>query len=152
KKIDKVEQGMLHGSNQVISQSIQRIEQGMGRGIRSNEDYCVVFLMGASLTSTLYFNRAVEKFTPATRAQLDLSEKLSEQLRGRGIDQIDGTIMYCLNRDRQWVSASRAATVHARYIGDGLLNMVAVRQRKAFNAAATKDYTSAMAQIQESVN
>lgn len=29
---------------------VQRIEQGMGRGVRSNEDHCVVFLLGARLT------------------------------------------------------------------------------------------------------
>ena len=47
RKIERIEQAALDGSEQLTSQFIQRIEQGMGRGIRSNEDFCVVILMGA---------------------------------------------------------------------------------------------------------
>ena len=44
--IDAYEQGTLSDSERFLSRQIQRIEQGMGRGIRSNEDYCIVILMG----------------------------------------------------------------------------------------------------------
>ena len=76
---------MLGGSERITSQFIQRIEQGMGRGIRSNEDYCVVVLMGRSLISMLYAENALDMFTPATKAQLNLSEQLAKQLRGKPI-------------------------------------------------------------------
>jgi Rad3-related DNA helicase len=51
--IDKVESGIIMGSSRKASQLVQKIEQGMGRGIRSSDDYCAVFLMGRSLTSQL---------------------------------------------------------------------------------------------------
>lgn len=50
--IDKVESGIIIGSLRKSAKLIQKIEQGMGRGIRSSDDYCVVFLMGRNLTST----------------------------------------------------------------------------------------------------
>jgi len=152
KKIEKLEQAVLYSSDYAISRSMQRIEQGMGRGIRSNEDYCVVILMGRSLTSTLYTSRAIEKFTTATRAQFKLSEQLSEQLRGQEMDSIAETIGYCLNRDRNWVTKSRAATVQTTYETAGAVNGIATKRRMAFNAALTKNYVGATTHIQEGVN
>lgn len=60
--IDKVTQGILLGSKRNVNQIIQRVEQGMGRGIRSNDDYCVVFLVGRDLTSHLYSHGAITNF------------------------------------------------------------------------------------------
>ena len=52
--IDQIVEGQLIGSDKSINQKIQKIEQGMGRGVRSNDDYCVVFLMGKNLIQHLY--------------------------------------------------------------------------------------------------
>ncbi|MBC5638693.1 hypothetical protein H8S33_18125 [Ornithinibacillus sp. BX22] len=41
RKIDKIEESALQGSELVLNNKIQKIEQGMGRGIRSKDDYCV---------------------------------------------------------------------------------------------------------------
>jgi Rad3-related DNA helicase len=51
---ERIETNMLAGSAHVIGRQIQRIEQGMGRGVRANDDYCVVLLMGSSLTRTMF--------------------------------------------------------------------------------------------------
>ena len=48
--IDKVDQNVRQVSDAMTGDAIQRIEQGMGRGNRSAADWCVVFLMGPSLT------------------------------------------------------------------------------------------------------
>lgn len=151
KKIEKLEQSALYSSDYAVSRSIQRIEQGMGCGIRSNEDYCVVLLMGRSLTSTLYSNRGAEKFTAATRAQFTLSEQLSEQLHGAEMDAIAETMDYCLRRDRNWVTRSRAATVRTVYEPAGAVSGIATSRRMAYNAALTGNYAEAAAQIQEAV-
>ncbi|WP_327786346.1 helicase C-terminal domain-containing protein, partial [Vibrio anguillarum] len=52
--IDRVKQSSLMSSNYDNVEKIQRIEQGMGRGVRSSDDYCVVLLTGKGLTSTIY--------------------------------------------------------------------------------------------------
>jgi hypothetical protein len=49
---------------------LQRIEQGMGRGIRSRDDYCVVLLLGARLIRRLHDPSAVTHSSSATAAQL----------------------------------------------------------------------------------
>ena len=70
---EKVENTFLGRSRHIIGRQVQRIEQGIGRGVRANDDYCVVFLMGAELTKVLFFLDAKEMFSPATSAQLKLS-------------------------------------------------------------------------------
>jgi hypothetical protein len=150
--IDKVKQAILSQSQPAVVQSIQRIEQGMGRGIRSNDDYCAVILLGRSLVSRLYAGGGIEKFTAATRAQLELSDKLSEQLHGQDILEIEVAIERFLARDKQWVKASRAALLNVRYSPEGLANPNAVNERRAFNAASIGDYSAAIAEIQQAVN
>ena len=42
----------LGASNAIVGRQMLRIEQGMGRGVRSAEDYCVVVLLGSRLLQT----------------------------------------------------------------------------------------------------
>src|SRR5213075_360576 len=67
--IDKLEEGILFGTDQILNQRLQRVEQGMGRGVRSNDDHCLVFLMGKTLINFLYRADAKNRFSAATRAQ-----------------------------------------------------------------------------------
>ena len=152
RKIDKIEEAVLAGSDEVLSQLVHRIEQGMGRGIRANDDQCVVLLMGRSLVSQLYAKNALSKFSPATRAQLDLSAKLSEQLGGKEIDTLQTVMMYSLDHDPDWVLASKSALVHVKYAAKGAVRPIVLRQREAFDAAQRRDYVAAAVAIQEAVN
>jgi hypothetical protein len=152
RKIDKIEQSILAGSDYIITQMIQRIEQGMGRGIRSNDDYCVVFLKGRTLTRQLYIQKAINKFTPATKAQFDLSSQLAEQVRGASIDKYQDVITYCLDRNPEWLKASRGILVDLKYKSDGNISSIAVGRRKAFNAAQLNDLKTPREELQELVN
>ena len=87
KLIDRVESGITMGSSGKAAQLIQKIEQGIGRGVRSSDDYCVVFLMGRNLTSQLYSGGAIDKFSPGTKAQINLSEQISEQIKGGSLSE-----------------------------------------------------------------
>jgi hypothetical protein len=151
RRIERIEQAALDGSEQLTSRFIQRIEQGMGRGIRSNEDYCVVILMGRSLIGMLYADNALSMFTPATKAQLELSEKLAEQLRGHPVAELEEVMGYCLNRDKKWVAASKGALVHLKSKGEGSVRPLAEKLRQAFDAAEIRDYQKAAKFTQEAV-
>jgi Rad3-related DNA helicase len=67
--LDRYDQSTLRHSDRGLAGQIQRIEQGMGRGIRSNDDYCAVLLMGTALIRALYATGAAAHFSPATAAQ-----------------------------------------------------------------------------------
>lgn len=151
-KMDRVEEAILWGSDWVISRAIQRIEQGMGRGVRAVEDYCAVFLMGRSLTQKLYVANAIAKFTPATRAQLSLSEKLAAQLDSASLNDVGKAVIKCLNRDKDWVAASRAALTHVKHEVGQEADRIAVAQRVAFNAASIGDYRTAVERMESAAN
>ncbi|MCV5420522.1 helicase, partial [Escherichia coli] len=51
--IDKVSQSLLLGSEKTKDEIIQKIEQGMGRGVRSSDDFCGVILLGKALNGAV---------------------------------------------------------------------------------------------------
>jgi hypothetical protein len=148
---EKVENNFLGRSRHIIGRQVQRIEQGMGRGVRSNDDYCVVFLMGAELTRVLFLMEAKEMFSPATRAQLKLAEEVTGQL-GPGMDEIDGAVDYCLTQDPEWKKLARERLVGIGYAPAGNIRSIAVAQREAFDAAAITHYSKAQSAIQNLLN
>ena len=114
--IDRIERSQLRNTSLQVGKSIQQIEQGMGRGVRANDDYCVVLLMGHSLTGQLFTQNGVARFTSATAAQFSLSEQIGNQLRGKGIQEIGNTLDYCLNRNPESGEGIQVGvTFHVKY-------------------------------------
>jgi hypothetical protein len=150
--LDKMDGSMLENSETMLAKHVQRIEQGMGRGIRSNDDHCVVLLLGSRLVQRVSLPAARSKFTPATRAQIELSEKIAEQLQGRSLNEIyNDAMQLCLGQDPRWVQASRAAVAQADYGSQGTTSKRSVHQREAFDAALLDQYHSAAAELQKAV-
>ena len=85
---ERVDQAQLAGSDLLVARQVQRLEQG-GRATRSNDDHCVVILLGNRLAERLHGNGARECFSPATRAQLELSEQ-GCAAGGHGLESLQG--------------------------------------------------------------
>jgi len=152
REIDKIEESVLYGTEQILSQRIQRIEQGMGRGVRSNDDYCLVFLIGKTLTNFLYKAGAAKKFSAATRAQLALSEQLSDELHGKQIFALKEVSESFLKRDQEWIKVSRGAMANLKYEPINSINPVAVKQRQAFESARRNNLSEAVRLLNEASN
>lgn len=149
--VERIDQAQLAGTDVLLARQVQRLEQGMGRATRSNDDHCVVFLLGARLAERLHGPGARECFSPATREQLDLSEKVAEQLEGSDLDSLREAALQCLGRDPDWVAASRAVLAPLRY-GPAVVRPGAVANRKAFDLAANGEFHSAVEVLQAVVN
>lgn len=152
REIDKVNSIFLAGSSIRQYQLIQKIEQGMGRGVRSSEDHCAVFLMGQGLISQIYVDNGMQLFSPATKAQLELSELVSDQIRGKSLHDIREAMMYCLDRDANWVSTSKSKLASLSYEESRQVNYLITRQRKAFDSAYINNFTEATQELREAVN
>lgn len=150
--IDKIEQSQLLGTELDVGKSIQLIEQGMGRGVRASDDYCVVLLMGRALIGQLFNRSGIDQFTPATRAQFDLSEKVGQQVRRKGISGIAEVVNAVLARNADWVRAAKSALVHVQYATESTDLALAIARRAAYAAASSKDYQGAIAVLQPEVN
>ena len=84
-----------------------RIEQGMGRAVRSHADYAVIILAGPELCNFLAKRDVRELLGVGTRAQINLAEEMVEIAKNSG-ERPDAAVMdmvrKCINRDSGWRS------------------------------------------------
>ncbi|MGE5523207.1 MAG: helicase C-terminal domain-containing protein [Rhodospirillaceae bacterium] len=149
--VERVETQMLRGSPHILGRQIQRIEQGMGRGIRSNDDYCAVLLMGASLIRDLFVADAQTLFSRATLAQLKLSHNVAAQI-GPGIEELNDAIDFCLKQSPDWRKLAREALANITYPPEGSVRPVALAQRQAFDHAIIQDIKGSTGVLEKILN
>ena len=84
-----------------------RIEQGMGRAVRSHADYAVIILAGPELCNFLAKRDVWELLGTGTRAQLELAEEMVRIAKNSG-DRPDAAtidmVRKCISRDHGWRS------------------------------------------------
>lgn len=149
---ERLEMLVLDGTKRQLVRQVQRIEQGMGRGVRSSDDHCVVLLLGGKLTQRLHQPEAEEMFSSATRAQIALGKEVVAQVRGKPLEELAPILNLCLEQDDEWTQAGRNAVVNAPPINDGHLDETQVKLREAFDAMCIGRHDVAIAKTQEAVN
>lgn len=141
---EAADMAILGDSTAGLRRQMQRVEQGMGRGVRSNDDYCVVLLCGAKLTSRIKTPDGRKMLTGATQAQLELSTNLAKKLHGTDIAGVAGVIEQCLARDESWVKVSKRALLKSQPEKGLSLDSAAVATRQAFDLARVGDHPGAL--------
>ncbi|WP_199546370.1 DEAD/DEAH box helicase [Streptomyces sp. N35] len=150
--VERREAVALADSTVRMAREVQRIEQGMGRGVRDSEDYCAVLLLGASLGVAIHEPRYLSLFSPATQAQLKLSSDIARQIQGVGLEAVRQALRACLGRMPQWTERSRRALAEVRYAARGTVRPEAVALREAFDLAATGRTIDAADRLQRTIN
>lgn len=150
--LERTDAAVLGDSLVGLRRQIQRIEQGMGRGIRGADDYCAVILFGAQLTSRLLSKDGQEMLTPATQAQLKLSKQLASQMGGATTKDISSVIDRCLQRDKGWVGASKQALLQAGKQQGLRIESGQVAARMAFDEARFGEHTRAAELLTRAAN
>ena len=143
---------VLSDSQTGLRRQMQRIEQGMGRGVRSNDDYCVVLLIGAKLTARVKSPEGTALLTSATQAQLDLSRKVAKQLADVDLKGLKEVIDQCLNRDPDWARVSKKALLKAKAQPGLAIDSKSVTIRTAFDLARAGDHKTAVEVLRKAVN
>ena len=149
---DLVDSEVLSGTAVNLRRQVERIEQGMGRGVRSNDDYCAVLLLGAKLTSRLRSPEGQDMLTPATKAQLDLSRKMARQLSKPSLDEIKAVIRQCLDRDPNWIKVSKKALVSIKADDELRLDPSKLAIRAAFDHARANQHKKALSILDKAID
>lgn len=157
---DKYDSRKLGIPGGVRNRLIYRIEQGMGRAVRSHADYAVVILSGPELANFIANREVVEFMNPVTRAQIELAMELA----ALAADEVETTprnaltymLIKCLNRDEGWkqlyndrvrsIVATSVAEVSEKYIG------LATAERQAAQAAMARNSAEASDIIERSID
>ncbi|WP_150253569.1 DEAD/DEAH box helicase [Nocardiopsis deserti] len=142
----------LIGSMAFKAREVQRIEQGMGRGIRDVGDHCAVLVLTSDAALTLRDPQLRAFYSPATRAQIELSQQLAEQIRGEGIESIADLLDIFLQRKNEWVSRSLETTADVTYDATGNVTELAAGRREAFNRAVAGDIDGAVLVLRAAID
>lgn len=138
------ESAALTGSLTFEARRVQRLEQGMGRGIRDLQDYCAVLVLTRDAALTLRDPKRLQFYSPVTRAQIELSQQVADQIAKEGLDEIRNVLDVFLEREESWVSVSRAAVADVEYDRNGTVTAHTEARRKAFDKAVAGDLTAAV--------
>lgn len=104
---DRYEQYCREGSEIMDTKSAQKIEQGLGRSVRSVKDYSAILVVGADLIRFMKCSKTQRLFSAQTVQQIKIGEFVSEQVSVekneiRPFLPIKNLIEQCLNRDSAW--------------------------------------------------
>lgn len=133
--IERVKASALGDTEAMRTNQIQRIEQGMGRGVRSATDYAAVVLLDPRLVQRLDLRADLDVLSPGTRAQMELSRELEKSLTGATVAKFDQAIADFLERDPAWTRAAKNAIDALPYPEPALLPEYVVAEREAFELA-----------------
>jgi replicative superfamily II helicase len=106
--VDRYVDGCRPSSDATTMKLARRIEQGLGRAVRGEKDYCVVILTGPALVRAIRSGKSKLYFSEQTRAQVDLGLEIAELAKqdiGDGADPVSalfGLVQQCLGRDPGW--------------------------------------------------
>lgn len=150
--LDRQEQTLLEASTRHRAKQVQRIEQGMGRGIRASHDYCVVLLMGSQLLGALYANGSAAMFSSSTTKQLALSRKVARLIEEKGLDEMAKVVDGALGRDPMWVAAAKNALIEVSNPATVTVDPIAIAQREAFDSTRRGRYDRAEAALRSALD
>lgn len=138
-------------------QIAQRIEQGMGRGVRSRADYCVVVLTGRGLVSFVTEVDNQSFFTEETKRQIEVGKKLSGILKTGSTNPYQAILelaSQCLNRDEGWQTYHRGALqdIEADQMFESEGVFLASAELQAWQCALKGQYERAGQEISSLIN
>lgn len=138
---------------------IYRIEQGMGRAVRSHVDFAVVLLVGNELASFIAKGDVLSSMNEDTQNQLQLALDLSRMMgKQQGDDPSNvlwNTMLQCLNRDGGWKKyyKQRVKDVgKSQFIPNNKGCLLAESERKCFTFSLANNFIDAAKVLEKAVD
>lgn len=125
---DKYAQEVRPNSNIIQRQLTQRIEQGIGRGIRGTSDWCIIITTGNKLTNFLSEKEKIKFLSNETKEQIKIAREIANLMKydeDHNLKVIEKTIEQCIGRERGWREfyRSRMEKIEKTPRNDSFLNI-----------------------------
>lgn len=95
-------------SDVTLMRTVRTVEQGMGRSVRGEKDYCVIIAVGPDLVRLLRDKGSRTYLSSQMSAQIELGLEIADMARqeiedgAKPTDAFNGLIRQCLARDADW--------------------------------------------------
>lgn len=103
---DKYEERARIESRLIKKKLAQKIEQGLGRSVRSEKDYSCIIIIDSELVSFIRSNRTRELFSDQTQKQIEIGLQMADWIKEDEEKvtkkDIKSLINQCLKRDEGW--------------------------------------------------
>lgn len=104
---DRYMERCLGNADAIATKVARKIEQGLGRSVRGEKDYCVILLIGSDLVAQIKSPSLRKHFSPQTRLQVEMGLELATFAREDAKDETPVQLLYgllgqCLRRDEGW--------------------------------------------------
>jgi len=105
---DKYEEECCPDSDIFNTKRAQKIEQGLGRAVRGEKDYCVVLIIGSDIVKFIRSKATNRYFSKQTLKQIEISLEIAKMTNNAvtpdtsPLEPVFSTMNQCLKRDDGW--------------------------------------------------
>ncbi len=105
---ERYEESNRKGSDSINIKIAQKIEQGLGRSVRGEKDYCLILLIGADLIKFIKSSRTNKYFSPQTKKQIEIGLEIAEMASDEITDKnepfkvVNSLMKQSIQRDEDW--------------------------------------------------
>lgn len=143
-------------SEATLMRTIRTVEQGMGRSVRGEKDYCVVVVIGTDIIRLIRDKESRKYLSSQMAAQIELGLEIAGMARqeiedgAKPEDAFNGLIRQCLSRDADWKAfyVEQMGKVRPRGANEQVLRLYAT-ELAAEEAHKAGDYASAIEGLQK---
>jgi hypothetical protein len=158
--IDRADSDLAGGVIGMRGKIANRVEQGLGRAVRSSSDYCAVVLAGRDLANFVSRRVVLENFSPLTVRQIEIGKDVSAAIAESDdkVKTVAETLRQCLSRDAGWreyyaIQISQPPdNVDAVLENASTARDIALAERSALRLGLARDYGTASSVLQQAAN
>lgn len=105
---DRYEESNRLGSDSINIKIAQKVEQGLGRSVRGEKDYCIIFVIGADLVKFIKSSRTNKYFSNQTQKQIEIGLEIAKMAvdelsdKNQPMDALKSLMKQSLQRDEGW--------------------------------------------------
>ncbi len=143
-------------SEATLMRTIRTVEQGMGRSVRGEKDYCVIVVLGTDLVRLVRDKESRKYLSSQMATQIELGLEIADMARQeiengeKAINAFNGLMRQCLSRDADWKAfyVERMGKVRPKGANEQVLRLYAA-ELEAEESFRSGDYASASEKLQE---